>query len=61
VALSDGKGAWRVLVIGVKRDNACTFTLPAKYGKLRPRKGNVKLSDGVYSFESKEFTCDILE
>jgi len=61
VALSDGKGAWRVLVIGVKRDNACTFTLPAKYGVLRPRKGNVKLSDGGYAFESKEFTCDILD
>jgi hypothetical protein len=61
VALSDGKGAYRVLVIGVKRDNACTFTLPAKYGKLRPRKGNVKYSDGVYSFTAKEFTCDILD
>ena len=61
VALADGKGSYRVLVIGVKRDNACTFTLPAKYGRLRPRKGNVKLSDGVYSFASREFTCDILD
>lgn len=61
VALSDGKGAYRVLVIGVKRDNDCTFTLPPEYGALRPRKGNVKLSDGVYSFTAREFTCDILE
>jgi hypothetical protein len=61
VALSDGKGAYRVLVIGVKRDNACTFALPAKYGRLRPRKNNVKFADGLYSFASKEFTCDILE
>lgn len=61
VALSDGKGAYRVLVIGVKRDNACTFTLPARYGRLRPRKNNVTFADGVYSFTAKEFTCDILE
>ena len=61
VALADGKGAYKVLVIGIKRDNSCTFTLPAKYGRLVPRKGNVKLEGGTYSFGSKEFVCDILD
>lgn len=61
VAMSDGKGRYRVLVIGVKSDNACTFTLPAKYGRLAPRKGNVKRDGDSYSFASREFTCDILD
>ena len=45
VKMSDGKGAWRVLVIGLAMDNECTFTLP----------------DGrPYMFKGGEFSCKVL-
>ncbi len=45
VRMSDGKGGWRVLAIGLGMDNECTFTLP----------------DGrVHSFKGGEFSCSIL-
>jgi len=61
VALADGKGAWRVLVIGLKNDNETTFTLPVEYGKLKSRCGQTVVKDGTYTFRGREFSCDVLE
>ena len=45
VKMSDGKGAWRVIVIGLGVDNEATFTLP----------------DGrAHTFKGGEFSCEIL-
>ena len=45
VKMSDGKGGWRVLAIGLGMDNECTFSLP----------------DGRnHSFKGGEFSCAIL-
>lgn len=61
VALSDGKGAYRVLVIGLRNDNEATFALPAAYGKLKSRCGMTEVKDGTYVFRGREFSCDVLE
>jgi len=61
VALSDGKGTWRVLVIGIEKDHETTFTLPAEYGALKSRCGKVTCESGTYTFTGKDFSCDILE
>jgi len=62
VALSDGKGAWRVLAMCVSaEDNACSFTLPAEYGELKSRCGNVKKEAGRYTLAGPAFVCDVLE
>lgn len=61
VALSDGKGTWRVLVIGIEKDHETTFILPAEYGALKSRCGKVTCESGTYTFTGKDFSCDILQ
>ena len=61
VALSDGKGAYRVLVIGLAKENECAFRLPVAYGPLASRCGNTVFADGGHRFTGREFSCDILE
>lgn len=61
VALADGKGAYRILLIGLGRDNEATLKLPPALSRLRSRCGLTQ-GDGVNrTFAGREFTCDILE
>ena len=46
VKMVDGKGAWRVIAIGLAKDNECTFTLPD--GHIRKFKGG-------------EFSCEVFK
>ena len=61
VAWSDGKGGWRVTVVGIRCDNECEFTLPPEYGQLKSRCGLTKFENGKWVFKGREFSCDILE
>ncbi len=61
VAMSDGKGAHRVLVIGLEQDHETTFELPASFGALKSRCGNVVRQGGTYVFRGPDFSCDVLE
>ena len=61
VTLSDGKGAHRVLVIGLEKGHETSFQLPGEFGRLKSRCGNIKYQDGNYVFRGADFTCDVLE
>ena len=61
VALSDGKGAWRVLVIGLDYENGATFELPAKCATLRPSFGKVTVENGKCRFKAGTRSCDLLK
>ena len=61
VKWSDGKGGWRVTIVGIKRDNECSFTLPPECGTLKSRCGLTKFENGKWTFRGREFSCDILE
>ena len=61
VAMTDGKGAVRVIVYGLARENECRFKLPFRFGKMAPTCGNVKYENGSFVYSGKEFTCDILK
>ena len=61
VAWSNGKGGWRVTVVGIRCDNKCEFTLPPEYGQLKSRCGLTKFENGKWVFKGREFSCDILE
>ncbi len=60
-ALSDGKGKYRILVVGLNVDNEAEFQLPAKYGKFKSLYGNCKEENGRWKFTGKSFSCDVLE
>ena len=60
-AMTDGKGAWRVIVVGLQEDHETRFTLPAEYGELKSRCGFVTREGGEYVFRAKEYSCDLLE
>jgi len=60
-ALSDGKGAKRVIVCGLNHRHEATFTLPPEFGKLKSRLGHITCKDGVYTFTGGTFSCDVLE
>lgn len=57
----DGRGRSRVTIVGIKRDNECSFRLPPSCGKLKSRCGRTVCRDGVWTFKGPEFSCDILE
>lgn len=59
-AMTDGKGAWRVIVCGLGRNHETSFTLPAAYGRLKPTRGAVTREGDRYVYRGKEFTCDLL-
>ena len=61
VALSDGKGDHRILVIGLGADHETAIELPPKSRRFASRCGNVEFIDGKYIFKGREFTCDILQ
>jgi len=61
VAFPDGKGDYRVVILGLEKDHETTFTLPAEYGQLKSRCGKTTFADGTYTFVGKDFSCDILE
>ena len=60
-AMTDGKGAWRVIVVGLEEDHETRFTLPAEYGELKVRCGFVAREGDEYVFRAKEYSCDLLE
>jgi len=59
-ALSDGKGRWRVIVVGLGKNHDTTFTLPASYGQLRGMCGNAVFANGIYTYKAEEYVCDLL-
>jgi len=61
VALSDGRGAYRILLIGLGRDNEATLKLPLGLSRLRSRCGLTKGTGVDRTFVGREFSCDILE
>ena len=61
VALSNGKGKYSILVIGLTKDNVATFTLPAKYGKLKAHTGLVSGKGNTYTFKGKAYSCDYMQ
>ena len=61
VALSDGAGDFRILVIGLGADHETAIELPPKSRRFASRCGNTEFIDGKYIFKGREFTCDILQ
>ena len=61
VALSDGKGDYRILVIGLGASHETAIELAQKSRRFTSRCGNTEFSNGKYIFKGKEFTCDILQ
>lgn len=61
VALSDGQGGHRVIVVGLGRSHATSFTLPAAFGPLKSLRGRTAFQDGKYVFTGPNFACDVLE
>ena len=61
VAMTDGKGAWRVIVVGLGEKHETRFSLPAEYGSLKGRYGFTIREGDEYVFKSKEYSCDLLE
>ena len=61
VALSDGKGDHRILVIGLGADHEAVIELAQKSRRFSSRCGNTVFTNGKYIFKGKEFTCDILQ
>ena len=60
-AMTDGKGAWRVIVVGLGENHETRFNLPAEYGELKGRCGFVTREGEEYVFRAKEYSCDLLE
>ena len=60
-ALSDGKGRYRVIVCGLRKQHETTFRLPPEYGNLKPLLGNAKFENGQWVFRGKDFSCDLFE
>ena len=61
VALADGKGTYRILLVGLGRDNEATLKLPPALSRLRSRCGLTKGTGVDRTFVGREFSCDILE
>ena len=61
VRMTDGKGASRILVIGLDYDNDVTFRLPPGCEKLRPVFGNVTMGGDVCRFKAGKVSCDLLK
>lgn len=60
-ALSNGKGKYAILIIGLTKDNVATFTLPAKYGKLKAHTLLTSGKGNTYTFKGKAFSCDYMK
>ena len=60
-ALSDGKGRYRVIVCGLRKQHETVFSLPREYGDLKPLLGNAKRENGRWVFRGKDFSCDLFE
>jgi hypothetical protein len=60
-ALTDGKGAWRVIVVGLGENHETRFKLPAEYGELKSHCGFVTREGDEYVFRAKEYSCDLME
>jgi hypothetical protein len=56
----DDGGRRCVTIVGIRRDNECSFQLPPSYGKLKSRCGRTKFENGRWVFKGPEFSCDIL-
>ena len=68
----DVKGSHRILcwrddndrrcitIVGIRRDNECSFRLPSSFGKFESRCGRTKFENGKWTFKGIEFSCDIL-
>ena len=61
VALTDGRGACRILVIGLQKDNECSFVPPEKYQVKNSYTGLSAWKNGKWFFRGKAFSCDILK
>ena len=61
VALTDGKGAWRVIVVGLGENHETRFKLPVEYGELKSHCGFITREGDEYVFRAKEYSCDLLE
>ena len=61
VALSDGRGGRRVIVVGLGLDHSTSFTLPKGFGKPKSLRGRVAAKDGKCVFTGPNFACDVLE
>ena len=61
VAMTDGKGAWRVIVVGLGENHETRFRLPAEYGELKSHCGFVTREGDEYVFRAKEYSCDLME
>ena len=59
--MTDGKGASRILVIGLDYDNDVTFRLPPGCEKLRPVFGNVTMEGDACRFKAGKVSCDLLK
>ena len=60
-AMTDGKGGWRVIVVGLGENHETRFSLPPEYGALKGRCGFVSREGDGYVFRAKEYSCDLLE
>ena len=60
-AMTDGKGTWRVIVVGLGENHETRFALPAEYGTLKGRCGFVSREGDEYVFRAKEYSCDLME
>ena len=61
VALSDGRGGRRVVVVGLGLDHSTSFTLPKEFGSVKSLRGRVETKDGKCVFTGPNFACDVLE
>ena len=59
--MTDGKGASRILVIGLDYDNDASFRLPTGCEKLRPVFGLATVENGVCRFKAGKVSCDLLK
>ena len=62
VAMSDGKGGYRVLAIGLDYENEATFTLPEKCRGLKPQFGNATVAeDGTVVYKTGRRSCELFK
>ena len=61
VALTDGKGNYRILVIGLTKDNEAEFELSPDFGSLTSHTKLTENKNGIWTFKGKAFSCDLLE
>ena len=62
VAMSDGNGGRRVLVIGLDYENEATFTLPEDCRGLKPQFGNATLGEGgTVMYKTGRRSCELFK